>query len=222
MTNTPWTARRSAEKRFAKTAASPKSFNPSERTAEVVMSTGSPVDRGLYVERLKISPSSVDLGRMQRGGVALLDSHQQSGLSNILGRVQSVRFQNGEMIGVIEFAKTQRGNDAMELVANGMVPGTSIGYVVSRWRFEDEEGRELDPAHDRIPSDGSVTAWATRFELMELSLVSVPADSSAVFRAASGHVDPEYNRDALARAEARIRMRARQRMVGRMVGRLMK
>lgn len=219
MTAAPWTTRRSPEKRFAKTSASPRSFNPSQRTVEVVASAGSPVDRGLYTERLKISPSSVDLSRMQKGGIAVLDSHSQAGLGNIIGKVVSIRFDGGLMLATIKFAETRAGDDAMAMVCDGMIPGSSIGYVVRKWRFEDSDGRVLDPEQDRIPSDGSVTAWAVRFELMELSLVSVPADSEAVFRSLDVTSLAAAHRAALARMAARTRMLARQRMIDRMRGR---
>jgi HK97 family phage prohead protease len=181
---------------------------------EVTMSRGSPVDRGAFIERLKISPEAVDLSRMSKGGLSVLDSHDQKGLANILGKVVSVRFDDGALIGKIKFSETPSGQQAMEMVGRGEVAGASIGYVVSKWELRDASGQILDPDEDRIPMDGSVTATATRFEIVELSLVSVPADSDAIFRSLDGH---HNHTSARAGMEARARMAARARMVRRVI-----
>jgi hypothetical protein len=67
----------------------------------------------------------------------------------------------------------------------------------------------LDPEVDPISIDGDLTFTAVRWELVEASLVSVPADSAAMVRSLGGHV-PNFVREARARMATRARMYARQ------------
>ena len=57
---------------------------------ETVLFCGSPVTRFYGTEALKISRDAVDLSRVFGAGVPALDSHQQIGLNNALGRPTSV------------------------------------------------------------------------------------------------------------------------------------
>jgi hypothetical protein len=59
------------------------------------------------------------------------------------------------------------------MVARGELKGISIGYRVNTWTIISEE-------------DGHETWRATRWELLEVSLVPVPADANAGVRAAGG------------------------------------
>jgi phage head maturation protease len=192
--------------RFADVA--PSSYSKANRTVECVISVGSPVVRTFGTEQLKISPDAVDVTRMQSSGIAVLDSHQQAGIDNHLGRFTRIWFGKSSgkpaLLGEISFDHTERGRLAEGMISRGEIKGISCGYLVSQWEVRDADGRVLDPEQDRIPFDGSVTFEATRWELVEASLVSVPADPAAMVRsldrAPSGPVS-----DALARMEARQR-----------------
>src|ERR1019366_7050715 len=70
--------------RFSDSA--PQSYDQKARTVECVISVGSPVKRFFGTELLRITPDAVKLDRMKTSGIPLLDSHQQVGLSNHLGR----------------------------------------------------------------------------------------------------------------------------------------
>jgi phage head maturation protease len=205
-----WT-RLSSEKRFAAIGSSPRTFNAEQRTVDCVLSKGSPVARPFGVEKLKISPSAVNLDRLATSGIPILDSHEQRGIANALGRLIRAWFDGRTLMGRIKFNETVAGLEAMGIVSRGEITGISIGYIVREWEIIDQNGRVLDPDADRIPLDGSLTFTATRYDLLEASLVSVPADSEAMIRSLG--VVPSYIRDA------RARMRARQRMVERMQGR---
>ncbi|MDA9463231.1 phage major capsid protein [Bradyrhizobium sp. CCBAU 53415] len=196
-------------RRFAQSGAAPRTFNAEQRTVDVVLSKGSPVQRSYGTERLRIAPDAVDLSRLESAGIPLLDSHTQRGISNAIGRFVRIWFEGDTLLGRVQFNKTPQGNAALGMVERGEITSVSVGYVVSRWEIKDEaSGKVLDPDNDRIPSDADLTFTATRWSLLESSLVSVPADPQAVVRSFDGATpSPDH--------AARKRMQARQRMLDR-------
>jgi hypothetical protein len=88
-----------------------------------------------------------------------------------------------------------------------------IGYRVDEWEITDEGGDVVDPARERINFDGDYTFTAVRWELLEVSLVSVPADPNATIRSAPPRASRAGN-ETNARA-SRERMRIRARMLAR-------
>jgi hypothetical protein len=103
------------ETRFADTK--PSSFDASTRTADCVISMGSPVKRFYGTEVLRITPAAVDLSRMDGGSmIPLLDSNQGVGINNALGRFQKTWFKRGGLMGQIKFNDTPNGNLAMGMV----------------------------------------------------------------------------------------------------------
>jgi phage head maturation protease len=206
---TPSSLRRLAkEKRFARVGGSPRSYDPEAHTVEAVISKGSPVRRAFGTEVLKISPSAVDVSRVSSGGLPLLDSHSQTSINDHLGRITKTWFTRDALMGLITFNDSKEGHKAEGMVSRGEIAGISAGYTVSEWEIKDASGRVLDPEHDRISFDDDLTFTATRWALLEASLVSVPADADATIRSFGSA--PTYVRDA------RARMAARQRMIGRM------
>ncbi|QOG17532.1 HK97 family phage prohead protease [Bradyrhizobium sp. SEMIA] len=195
-------------KRFAAVAGAPRTFDPDARTVDAVLSKGSAVQRSFGKELLRIDKNAVDLSRLKAGGIPLLDSHEQRGIANALGRIARVWFENATLLGRIRFNETPEGSRAMGMVERGELTSLSVGYMVNEWEVRDVDGHLLDPERDRIPYGEELVFEATRWSLLEVSLVSVPADSAAMVRDLGA--PPPYIRDTLAR------MRARQRMIGRM------
>jgi HK97 family phage prohead protease len=157
--------------RFAEVA--PNSYNAKTRSVEAVLSAGSQVRRYYFTEELAISDEAVDLGRAERGLVCLLDSHNQWEAGAVLGTVSNVRIENGQLVGTLTFGETDRAKEVEGMVARGELKGVSIGYRVSTWEIQ-----SVDEGHE--------TWRAMRWELLEVSLVSVPADANAGVRAVSG------------------------------------
>jgi phage head maturation protease len=209
--------------------AKPATYDESERTVTAVLSKGSPVRRPYGTEVLKISPEAVILTRVKTGGIPLLDSHSQSSIASSLGRVADAWVESGSLMGKIKFNATPEGVKAEGMVARSEITGISAGYRVEEWRITDKDGRVLDPEVDRIRFDDDLTFTATRWELLECSLVSVPADSAAAVRASDydrafvpagiGHAAAaaaiERMRRRHANANALADMWARQQMVER-------
>jgi phage head maturation protease len=159
----------------------PLSYSSTDRSVEAVLSVGAAVRRPFGMEVLEISPRAIDLKRAQNGGIPLLDSHSVGGIDNILGRVSDVWIDNGQLCGRLRFAETPKGSMAQGMVERGEVKGISIGYRVDEWNITDPDGRAVDPMFVRWDDD-SLTYTGQRWELLEASLVSVPADHMAAVR----------------------------------------
>jgi phage head maturation protease len=198
------------EHRFAGTA--PSSYSSQNHTVDAVISMGSPVVRFYGTEKLRISPDAVIADRVGSSGIPVLDSHQQTGISNALGRITKVWFRNA-LMGTIAFNDTPEGRKAEGMVARGEIAGISAGYTVREWEITDAKGNVLDPEVQRINFDDDLTFTATRWELLECSLVSVPADSAAMVRSLGGGSDHRrIIADVQARMLARHRISVRQNM----------
>ena len=90
------------------------------------------------------------------------------------------------------------------MVARGEIAGVSAGYRVEEWEITNADGKVVDPDNDRLRWDEDLTFTATRWQLFEASLVSVPADASSMIRSLGGC-------DAI--ADIKARMRARMNIV---------
>jgi len=196
------------ERRY--TAGSPRSYDKGSRTVEAVLSKGSPVERFYGTEVLRIDPSSVNLDRIVTGGVPLLDSHNAYGISGALGRVKKAWFDRNALMGQLAFNDTDEGRKAEGMVSRGEISGISVGYRVNGWEITDGEGRVINP--DRVRwDDDDLTFTATDWDLLEASLVAIPADADAVIRNHPG----EDRRHIFSARAALQRMRARQTMLNR-------
>jgi len=192
----------------ASSGGSPLTYNKVDHTVDAVISKGSPVPRFYGTEILRIAPDAVIIDRMVSGGIPLLDSHNQAGISNALGKVTRVWFSGGALMGRLQFNDTKEGRIAEGMVARGEIGSISAGYRVGEWEISDADGRMVDQESVQW-DDTDLTFTATRWELLECSLVLVPADSSAMIRSLGSGGDRGY-------AATRARMLARQRMVERM------
>lgn len=155
-------------------AITPDSYDQAARSVEAVLSAGTAVRRYWFTEELEISAEAIDLGRVERGVCPLLDTHNQYELNAVIGRISNVRIEGGELIGTLHFSDTEAGRAVEARVAAGELRAISIGYRVTQWRMT-----EVD--------DNDHETWrAIRWELLEASLVPVPADPNAVVRSAPG------------------------------------
>ncbi|MCJ2054001.1 HK97 family phage prohead protease [Methylobacterium sp. J-070] len=175
-------------RRFLEVA--PASYDANEHTIELILSEGSDVVRWYGTERLSTDEAAVCVDRLASSGIPFLDSHNSWGLGSVLGRIVDVWFAEGRILGRAKFAATEAGKNAEGMVARGEIKGISIGYRVDAWEITDAAGTVIDPEKQILDVDDGLTFTATRWELLEASLVSVPADPAAMVRAHEGATDP--------------------------------
>lgn len=152
----------------------PGSYDEKTRSVEAVFSKGTAVRRWGYVEVLEISDKAIDLSRVEKGLVNLLDTHNRWQLDAVLGTISDVRIEGGALIGRINFADTEEGRKIEGMVSRGELKGVSIGYAIRTFETKNAEGEQPE------------TRTATRWELMEVSLVPVPADPETGIRSEQG------------------------------------
>jgi hypothetical protein len=158
--------------------ARPRGFDPKTREIDAVLSTGAAVRRqdwdGTFDEVLGMKPENVRLARLNQGA-AVLDSHNWSGMSAVLGGIVpgSARLESGALIGRIKFS---RGSALAQRLAQDLADGLqiplSVGYKVHRSTTD----RSTNPE----------TRIATDWEPLEVSLVPISAEESGTgFRTAA-------------------------------------
>ncbi|PZU62322.1 MAG: hypothetical protein DI552_00180 [Brevundimonas sp.] len=163
----------------------PATYDATARTVELVLSVGAAVARYGFVEELEITEAAIDLNRVGRGVVPLLNTHSRWSIGDILGTVISARIETVDgvaaLVATARFADTEAGREAEGMVQRGELRGVSIGYDVKTWTVV------------QIDEETGVHTWrATAWELLEASLVPVPADASAGVRsAASPHPETQ-------------------------------
>jgi hypothetical protein len=91
----------------------------------------------------------------------------------------------------------------------------SAGYRVLDWEIRNQDGDIIDPARDRIQFDDDLTFTAVRWELLECSPVTVPADNLASVRFDAGLADQALPRSVIDRLDLLAGMRVRQAMYDR-------
>jgi HK97 family phage prohead protease len=132
--------------------------NTAARTVRASLSSESPVLQHGVHEVLMHTAEAIDLSRAA-GGLPLLVAHDRTALP--VGVVEDVHIQNRRLVGTLRFGSSVRANEAWEDVAAGIVRGLSISY-----RVDDSE----------VLASGGYRA--TKWALIEASLVGVPADPS--------------------------------------------
>ncbi|MBM3655077.1 MAG: hypothetical protein FJX06_20160, partial [Alphaproteobacteria bacterium] len=156
-------------------------YDERAHTVDGIFAAGSPVRRWGFIETLNMDTSAVDLSRVEARQCKLLDSHNASTIGAILGVVEEARIENGQLVGRVRFDDTEEGRKAEGMVSRGALTSFSIGYSVKRWVMISQE------------DTGEQTWRADEWELLEVTLCAVPADTAATVRAVapSGN-DPGY------------------------------
>jgi Phage head maturation protease len=125
-------------------------------TATAVLATSAPVARYGIMEVLQIDRESIDLSRSP---FPLLLGHKAD--ESPIGVVDDVRIQNGELIGTLRFGDSVRAQEALKDARAQVLRSVSIGYRIDE--TQEKYGHTI----------------ATKWTLLEVSLVSVPADQNA-------------------------------------------
>ena len=190
----------------------PTNFDNDEHTVEAILSKGSPVVRAYGIESLRISADAIDLSRLTTAGIAVIDSHKIDSIEAALGKLVHAWVANGALHGQIKFNRTDAGMRAKGMVKRGELGGISVGYRVTTWEVRDPKGKVIDP--DNIGwGDDDLTFVGRNWELLEVSLCTVPADAASGFRNQSDRVYLPPLTGYL--NDVRTRMEIRQRIIER-------
>jgi len=156
------------------------SWNAETWTIDIVIATNGPSsrvrrydERGEFFEILTLDDQSWP------PRIPLLDSHGRGSVANILGSVDNLRVVGGELLGR---ATLSRHNPLSQRIAGDLTDGhqfsASIGYFT------------LASREQANPSIKGREKLATRIDLMEASLVVLPADRLAGTRSHSMTANP--------------------------------
>lgn len=179
-------------------AAKPALFNKEDRTAEVVWTTGATVRRqglfGDWNESLSLKPDAVRMERMNGGAAPVLKNHDASDIANVIGVVERAWLSNNEGRAVIRFSDRPEVQGILRDIENGILRNISVGYTVNKF---EETTREGDSIRSFVATD-----WTPA----ELSVVPIPADPAASFRAEirseqPGSEGPEENMEETKKPE---------------------
>lgn len=147
--------------------------NADERTVGLSFSSETPVERWWGNEILDHSPGSCRLDRLNNGGAILVDHNPRDQVG-----VNESASIGGDRRGhaTVRFGKSARAEEIFQDVLDGIRKNVSVGYQIHSMILESEDE---DTATYRIRD------W----EPLEISIVSIPADTSVgVGRAAPGDI----------------------------------
>jgi HK97 family phage major capsid protein/HK97 family phage prohead protease len=132
-------------------------LNAETRTVDLVFASETPVDMWFGTEILSMAPGAMRTGVRQET-LPLLFNHD---MDDLLGVVQSIAIGADKVArATVRFGKDERGEWAMQQVADGVLVNVSFAYRVFKWE-------------DDVEND---TLTALDWEPYEISLVTVPAD----------------------------------------------
>lgn len=150
-----------------------------KRRASFVASTERAVMTGMGPEVLRMRGARL---QRYRKNPVVLDSHDRHGIDSIVGRAE-VRVDNEtrQLLADVEFAASPRGEAAWALVRDGFLRAVSVGYRPNGKRTRQlREGEADGEGEARVAGPALVV---NEWELVELSMVPVPADEDALRRA---------------------------------------
>lgn len=165
---------------YRKVAITPSSYNEKDNTIDVVFATDTPVYRIDWLEWeefdevLLIENAALMLERLDAGSVPFLKDHTNS-VDTTLGRVVKVWIDKGQAWARIELSGRKAHEDLIDDIKRGILRNISVGYKVHEY--------------DRLPKgkdQARRTYIARKWELLEVSLVGVPADHKSSVRSKDG------------------------------------
>lgn len=142
-----------------------ENVNEKEGTLSVAVATDSSVDRDGEI----VDPSGLDTTNFEKNPV-LLYAHDYR--SDPIGKVINIKKEGSRMLFTPQFAIdiSPRAKQYFELCKQGFLNAFSIGFIPQEWS-------------DRKNADGSSNRVFTKSELLEISLVPVPANPNALILA---------------------------------------
>ena len=140
------------------------------RVVDLSLSSEEPYKRWFGTEILSHDEEAIDLTRLQELGVALFNHDRDT----VIGKILSVELDKNErkLRASVRFDEDEESDKIYQKVKSGTLKGVSVGYMVNVWE---------DVAEGATSTDGRFTgpcSVATRWTPYELSIVSIPADTT--------------------------------------------
>jgi Caudovirus prohead serine protease len=154
---------------------------------EFVFASTEPVERygyftdqsiyGRFDEVLSMEAKHVVLDRVKNSVCMLLDNHRAD---QRVGKVVECTFDGTSGKAKSKIGRSNYGEQYLKDIEDGVEPGKSFGYRVHKYEVVSPAKYELDEDGYRKTIQKAVLK-ATEWELFEISLASIPADSSVGF-----------------------------------------
>lgn len=154
---------------FYREMAIPTEFiSKDKRTLELSFSSELPYKRYdfwddvSYDEVLSHAPGAVNLERLEQIGTVLFNHNSDYPI----GGIERVWIEENRGKALVRFDEDVESDKIYQKIIKGSLKGVSVGYLINE--IETRESKDV----------GSLIKTATRWEPLEISIVSVPADSS--------------------------------------------
>ncbi|WP_338847908.1 phage major capsid protein [Massilia sp. W12] len=147
-------------------AAGPPQIDDQQRTLELTFSSETAVSRWYGDEILCHDAGCADLARLN-DGAPLLFNHDRDCVIGVVEKAWIGEDKRGHAI--VRFAKTEKANEVVGMVNDLILRNVSFAYQATDYVLE-----TADP--NRSSSDDVYTAM--RWEALEISIVTIPADTS--------------------------------------------
>lgn len=139
-----------------------RAVSEENRTVELSFSSEEPYERYWGIEILDHSISSVDLSRLNNSAPLLMDHNTR----DQIGVVESAAISSERKgVATVRFSRSERGDEIFKDVVDGIRKNVSVGYQIEEMILESRENE-------------SETYRVTKWMPFEVSIVSVPADST--------------------------------------------
>ncbi|DAB40799.1 MAG TPA: phage major capsid protein [Sulfurovum sp. UBA12169] len=138
-----------------------RSINQDEKTVELSFSSEDPYERYWGVEILDHSTTSVDMSRLNNAAPLLFNHNRDE----VIGVVVSAKIADKRGIAVVRFGNSAKAKEVFSDVVDGIMKNVSVGYQIDEMILESEK-------------DGMETYRVTSWRPFEISVVSIPADTT--------------------------------------------
>lgn len=145
-----------------------KSENKNEK--QLSFSSAEPYQRYFGLEILDHSESAVDLSRLNSIGTMLFNHDYD----NVIGRIDKAWLENGRAEAQVTFDEDEDSQKILTKVESGSLKGVSVGYRVTNWE-EVKAGSSAFVGSTEVKGPAFI---ARKWQPLEISIVSVPADAS--------------------------------------------
>lgn len=141
------------------------SLDRESRTVTLALATDQPIEHWFGMLELDVSKKAVVLDRVNNGVAPLLVNHDRSLHPGVL-------IANSVELGPVircqaKFSRSQFGEDMMNDVEDEIRVGTSVGFLV----------HDIELKNEKEVQKGAIPMYrATKWEILEVSLASIPAD----------------------------------------------